>query len=293
MKKLKRRATTVVIVFLILTIISSAIAITVRLNAMDKEETVTVNDFGNIKGNVPLGGIYKDRAFDFKKGYVGNLDFNFNTIGGPVLNIASEYDNDYLRIVVDPDDSSGPRVGSSFGENCELDAIPDDDIRTLVPSVVAYYDRMVLEFDIKIDSVGDINGSGSNFLRIDFGDGYGSKNVKGEINLMKTKYENYYCFQGFQPLEGVKSPLFKYGSWYNLRFEYLQWASVQGEGFSECLVYVNGVLMGTATGMGYDGLRYQVSTASIVPRNLCTNLVVGIDNFFVGRNFESINIESE
>ena len=205
----------------------------------------------------------------------------------------SEYDNDYLRIVVDPDNRNGPRVGSSFGENCELEAIPDDDIRALDPSMVAYYDRMVLEFDIKIDSVGDINGSGSNFLRIDFGDGYGSNNVKGEINLMKTEYENYYCFQGFYPLEGVTSPLFKYGSWYNLRFEYLQWAREQGEGFSACLVYVNGVLMGKATGMGNDGYRYQVSTASIVPRNLCTNLVVGIDNFFVGRNFETINIESE
>ena len=160
MQKIKKKATSVVIIFLILTIISSAIAITVRLNTPEEEPPI-VNDFGYIKGTIPSGGIYKERALNFRYGHCGDADFYNDYVGSSFLKVVSEYNNDYLRYSLN-DTGPSSRFGLEISRDEQLDPLVYDDLHKFNSEIYGNFDRAVFEFDLKIDSVGDITLIGNN-----------------------------------------------------------------------------------------------------------------------------------
>ncbi|MBE6645316.1 MAG: hypothetical protein E7612_08080 [Ruminococcaceae bacterium] len=285
MYKLKRKATTVVIVFLIITIISSAIAITVRLNTPEEEAPI-VNDFGYIKGSIPSGGIYKDRALNFQYGYCGDADFHNDYVGSSFLKVVSEYNNDYLRYSLNGISSSS-RFGLEISRDEKLEPLLYDDVLKYSSEIYGTYDRSVFEFDLKIDSVGDITLGGNNFLDIRFGRTLDKSGQLLHFRLYKSNNPNYFSIDNLSTLVGNSDPMLKYGTWYNFRLELFDYIAPGAEGDSACLIYVDNEFVGWCS-ITSDHLGYVAKYVSIVPRSGCTDLVVGIDNVFSGYSNESI-----
>ena len=284
MQKIKKKARTVVIIFLILTIISSAIAITVRLNTPEEEPPI-VNDFGYIKGSIPSGGIYKDRALKFSYGYCGDADFYNDYVGSSLLKVVSEYNNDYLRYSLN-DKSSSSRFGLEISRDEQLEPLVYDDLLKFDSEIYGYFDRAVFEFDLKIDSVGDISLNGNNFLDIRFGRTLEKSDDLSYFRLSKSNFPNYYTIDNLSTLSGNSKPILKYGNWYNFRLELFDYVAPGAEGDSTCFIYINNEFVGWCT-TSSDHWGYEAEFVSIVPRSGCTDLVVCIDNVFAGHSSES------
>ena len=298
MQLLKKRLMTAVVAILIIAVVSSALAITLRLN-QPEEEPVVSSDFGALKGTRRNLGLYfnHDETRRFNNGYplsVVDISGSYGNVFSTSSNYVGKVIDTYISIEVNPGADQAPRIGRSIYDTNLLEP-PTDTIKKLLPEVGFIKNRLVVEFDFRLDSLGSVTGTGDNFLRIDVGRDYGSSNSIGSINFNKVYGEEYFIISdlSFENSDMKSSPKLDYCSWYNIRLEYFQYEDDELYDYSMCLVFVNDQFVGEAKRFSTEVFT-QAKTTSIVPRQYVDYLSVSIDNYFVGRDSSILNFsESE